>query len=47
MYSPDGYLLHEDGPQATSYVWLDGTLLGIVRPGPSTRASLTTSGGPR
>ncbi|MBK9132776.1 MAG: RHS repeat protein [Betaproteobacteria bacterium] len=33
VYSPDGYLLHEDGPQATSYVWLDGALLGIVRGG--------------
>lgn len=33
VHAPDGQLLHEDGPQATSYVWLDGALLGVVRAG--------------
>lgn len=33
VYGPGGELLHETGPQATSYVWLGGELLGIVRGG--------------
>jgi RHS repeat-associated protein len=33
VYSPDGGLLYEEGPQNTAYVWLGGTLLGIARNG--------------
>ena len=32
-YGPGGEMLFEDGAQQTSYVWLDGQLLGIVRGG--------------
>ena len=32
-YGPAGEMLFEDGAQQTSYVWLDGELLGIVRGG--------------
>ena len=33
VYGPGGELLSEDGPQGTSYLWLGGELLGIVRAG--------------
>jgi RHS repeat-associated protein len=33
VYGPGGELLHEQGPTPTSYVWLGGQLLGIVRGG--------------
>ncbi len=33
IYGPDGALLAEAGAQTTSYVWLDGELLGISRAG--------------
>ena len=33
VYGPGGELLHEQGPTSTSYVWLGGQLLGIVRAG--------------
>ena len=33
VYGPAGMMLHEDGPTPTSYVWLGGELLGIVRGG--------------
>ena len=33
IYGPGGKLLHEQGPAPTSYVWLGGQLLGIVRGG--------------
>jgi RHS repeat-associated protein len=33
VYGPSGELLAEDGPIPTSYVWLGGELLGIVRGG--------------
>ncbi|WP_256081716.1 RHS repeat-associated core domain-containing protein [Massilia sp. YIM B04103] len=33
IYSPDGQLLAEIGPQDTSYVWIGGELLGIARAG--------------
>ena len=33
VYGPGGELLAEDGPTPTSYVWLGGELLGIVRGG--------------
>lgn len=32
-YGPGGEMLFEAGPQSTSYVWLGGELLGIVRGG--------------
>jgi YD repeat-containing protein len=33
VYGPQGEMLYEDGPQRTSYVWLHGELLGLVRNG--------------
>jgi len=33
VYGPTGEMLQEDGPTPTSYVWLGGELLGIVRGG--------------
>ena len=33
LYGPTGELLHEQGPLPTSYVWLGGELLGMVRNG--------------
>jgi RHS repeat-associated protein len=33
IYGPSGELLAELGPQTTSYVWMQGQLLGIVRGG--------------
>lgn len=33
VYGPDGELLAEIGPNSTSYIWLDGALLGLVRNG--------------
>lgn len=33
VYGPNGELLFEVGPRTTSYVWLDGELLGIARNG--------------
>lgn len=33
VYDPSGELLAELGPTATSYVWLGGELLGLVRGG--------------
>lgn len=33
VWSPDGQLLHEAGSTSTSYVWVGGELLGIVRGG--------------
>ena len=33
VYGPSGEMLFEDGPTPTSYVWLAGELLGIVRAG--------------
>ena len=33
VYGPAGELLYEDGPTPTSYVWIGGELLGIVRSG--------------
>jgi RHS repeat-associated protein len=33
VYGPSGELLYETGPQATSYVWMNGELLGLVRGG--------------
>lgn len=33
VYGPSGELLYENGPQPTSYVWLDGELLGFIRAG--------------
>ena len=32
-YGPVGQMLYQDGPQQTSYVWIGGELLGIVRGG--------------
>ena len=33
IYGPDGELLAEIGPQSSSYVWLEGELLGMARAG--------------
>lgn len=33
VYGPQGEMLYEDGPLKTSYVWMGGQLLGIVRAG--------------
>lgn len=33
VHGPGGELLHENGPTPTSYVWLGGELLGVVRAG--------------
>jgi RHS repeat-associated protein len=33
VYGPGGALLHEQGPTPTSYVWLGGQLLGVMRAG--------------
>lgn len=33
VYGPGGELLAELGPQSTSYIWLQGELLGVVRNG--------------
>ena len=33
VYGPSGEMLYEDGPTPTSYVWLGGELLGVVRAG--------------
>ena len=33
VYGPQGEMIYEDGPQQTSYVWMGGQLLGIVRAG--------------
>ncbi len=33
IYGLSGELLYEDGPLATTYVWMNGELLGIVRSG--------------
>ena len=33
VYGPSGELLYEAGPTPTSYVWLGGELLGVVRGG--------------
>jgi len=33
VYGPGGEMLYEDGPLQTTYVWLSGELLGVVRGG--------------
>ena len=33
VYGPSGEVLHETGATPTSYVWVGGALLGIVRTG--------------
>jgi RHS repeat-associated protein len=33
VYGPGGELLHEQGPNATTYAWLGGQLLGVMRSG--------------
>ncbi len=33
VYDPFGNLLFEDGPQQTTYIWMGGELLGIIRSG--------------